>query len=273
MSEPTSLKLGLSLPVDPRIITKDLLAYILQIWISLIPAAFLLFWIFAPANIYGMPENLFPWGIPYSFLQWVGPMFPIWLYYILLPLFLIGIYYVAVIFTTFITVLRIKWLNWRHPPKEGLFSRTLEDLDFVYWNKRNLSRRFLAWLLFSTPFSWGRNFFALRVFGIKIGKGVVVDEGWISPEFIELGNNIRLGQGAGIYSYMYEQDKLLVATVRIEDNVIIGPRCTIFPGTKIHTNTIVSASSYTIPFSELEAESIYFGTPAQFVRKKKDHEC
>jgi carbonic anhydrase/acetyltransferase-like protein (isoleucine patch superfamily) len=89
---------------------------------------------------------------------------------------------------------------------------------------------------------------------------------------VEIGNNVKVGQSSAVYSFMFEPDKLLVGNVLLEDKVIIGPRSTVLPGCIIHTNTILSAVSFTMPFQELEANAIYFGTPAEYIRKIEENE-
>ena len=46
MSSPTSIKLAPPAYTDPRIRRKYIISYIIQIWLSCLPAAFLLYWFY-----------------------------------------------------------------------------------------------------------------------------------------------------------------------------------------------------------------------------------
>lgn len=257
LSAPGSLKNAPSIPVDPKIRRKFIVGYIIQIWISLIPAAFLLYVLFVfPNNRFSLLRYL---PIPENF---------VWIYYFIMPVFLFGVYYITIFWTALITKIVIWGFSLRHPAKEGVFTRSLEDPDYVNWNKRNLARTFLIWLLYTPPFPWGKAFFTYRFFGIKIGKNIVVTDCWISPEFIEMGDNTKIGQGSAVVSYAFEKDKLIVAGVKIEENCIIGPRTVVEPGSIIHKNCTISACSLVLPFSELDPNAIYFGLPVEKVRDK-----
>lgn len=262
MSAPTSLKLAPPCPVDPRVRRTHTLSYLIQMWISLVPAAFLAYFFFAPASyVYSVQNLIAGWYV-----------IPEWLMIILIPPALIIIYIITVIWTAIVTKIRLSWLILLHKPVEGLFNRDLNDKDYVYWNKRNMARLFLNWLLYTPPLPFMKRMFAYRIFGTKVGKHGVITDCWLSQEFVEIGNNVLIGQGTGVYSFMFDVGKLLVAKTVIEDNVIIGPRSVILPGTRIHSNTIINATSFTIPFQELKPNSIYFGNPAEFVRERKTDE-
>jgi acetyltransferase-like isoleucine patch superfamily enzyme len=242
--------------VDPKVRRAYIGGYVIQIWLSLLPGAFLLYFYlaFPPA----------PMGL-LSFLP-----LPLWLYFLLMPGWLLFTYYVTVLWAAVITRIWIGFLNIKCPPKEGVFERSLEDKDYVFWNRRNLARIFLIWLLYTPPFPWLRVFLTFNFLGTHVGKNCVVYDCWIATEFLTIGNNVKVGQGAGVYSYQFEKNKLIVARVILEDNVIVGPRSVIYPGVLVKANTTISTCSTVLPFSELEANSIYFGVPVEKIRSKKD---
>jgi len=53
---------------------------------------------------------------------------------------------------------------------------------------------------------------------------------------VTIGNNVKLGPGTSVYSFLIEDDKFLVAEVIIKDNVYTGPHCVFQPGTIVHEN-------------------------------------
>lgn len=262
MSAPASIKLSPPCPVDPRIRRKHMISYVIHNWLILIPGSFLLYFLFgAETNLYTLRNILLP------FISIADVNF-----YLLTPIFLVFIYYMTLFWAAAITRIRIAWLNMKHKPREGIFQRTLDDQDYVYWNKRNLARVFYYWLLKTFPLPWAKTFLGYRIFGLKAGNNIQMSDCWVSPEFIEIGNNVQVGQGAAVFSYMFEPDRLLVAKVVLENNVIIGPRTTVFAGVKIHENTIVSSCSFILPFQDLEKDCIYFGNPVEKVRCKNPDE-
>ena len=262
MSAPSSVKMSPTIPVDPRIRRKQLPYYLIQVWISLVPVVFVMYMFWAP---YTAPLTIQHW-----FSQWV--IFPIWAQLILIPFELIAFYYIAILWTAIITKIYLSWLTLLRKPKEGLFKRDIADKDYLYWNKRNMARIFLFWLIKTIPFPWGKVWFMFNFFGVKVGKNASITDCWICSEFLEIGDNVKIGQGACVYSFMMEPEKLLVAKVVIEDNVIVGPRTTIFAGVHIGARTIVSGGSFVLPCQDLEEDAIYFGNPAELIRKKTPEE-
>ena len=273
MSSPTSIKLAPPAYTDPRIRRKYIISYIIQIWLSCLPAAFLLYWFY-----YAELEEFIPFsshatlGASFSFRGMIsnwGWEMPGLFFSILIPFILIAIYIITVIWTAIITKIHIGLLNLRHKPIEGVFYRSEKDKDYVYWNRRNLSRIFLNWLLFSVPFTFLKKAFAYRFFGVPIGKNTDMNHCWVSPEFIEIGDNVKIGQAAGVYSFQFEGDKLLVAKVVIKDDVLIGPQVVVYPGTIVNEGVTLDGGCFSDPFTEYEAYGVYHGTPAKLISINK----
>ncbi|QEE16597.1 hypothetical protein DSAG12_02427 [Promethearchaeum syntrophicum] len=271
MSSPTSVKLAPPAYIDPRIRRKYIIPYIIQIWLSCLPAAFLLYW-FYYAELEVFIQNIFSshtiLADSFSFrgmlLSWGWDM-PGWVFSILIPINFLLIYLITVIWSATVTKIYIGLLNLRHKPIEGVFLRSEKDKDYVYWNRRNLSRIFLNWILFSVPFTFLKKAFAYQFFGVPIGKNVAMNHCWVSPEFIEIGNNVKIGQAAGVYSFQFEGDKLLVAKVIIKDDVLIGPQAVIYPGTLVNEGVTLDGGCFSDPFTEYKANSVYHGTPAKLI--------
>jgi len=276
MSSPTSVKLAPPTYTDPRIRRKYIIPYIIQIWLSCLPAAFLLYWFY-----YAELEEFIPFssqatlGASFSFremlLSWGWDMSGLF-FSILIPFVLIAIYIITVIWTAIITKIYIGLLNLRHKPIEGVFYRSAKDKDYVYWNRRNLSRIFLNWLLFSIPFTFLKKTFAYRFFGVPIGKDTDMNHCWVSPEFMEIGENVKIGQAAGVYSFQFEGDKLLVAKVIVKNDVLIGPQAVVYPGTIINEGVTLDGGCFSDPFTEYEAYGVYHGTPAKLISSKKPND-
>lgn len=132
----------------------------------------------------------------------------------------------------------------------------------------------------------------LRMFGAKIGKGLVIKNNVIvkSPWFLTIGDNVWLGeacwidnldrvcignnvcisQGAmiltGNHDYTRASFPYRNACVSIEDGAWIGAKALVCPGVIVHTNAILTAGSTAT--KEMEANGIYQGNPAQKIRER-----
>ena len=107
-----------------------------------------------------------------------------------------------------------------------------------------------------------KNRFTLRFFGVKIGKKVFCDTCWISSEFVEIGKNVIIGMGSTLLSFGIEQDKFILKKIHVEDNVVIGAKCVLLPGTIVKRNTKLAAYTYTNYNQILRENSVYIGNPA-----------
>ncbi|MBY9005187.1 MAG: hypothetical protein KGD63_00330 [Candidatus Lokiarchaeota archaeon] len=188
-------------------------------------------------------------------------------FYIFFPfIFVVGI--IILLFSSlFISKIFLSLANLMHKPREGVFYRNKKDKDYCYWSIRAIIKKWPIWIgrQISIPCF---EIYILKVFGLNIKGKVSLHEGWIDTEFIEIGNNVKLGQGSLILSSMIIQDKLILKKVKIDDNVIIGIHSVILPGTKIKKNTIIDANSSTKINQILETESIYRGSPCKKINKK-----
>jgi acetyltransferase-like isoleucine patch superfamily enzyme len=153
-------------------------------------------------------------------------------------------------------------INIIHKPKEGVFLRNKSDKDYCYWSLRAVIKKWPTWLArqLSLPLL---EILVLKVLGIKTSLSSVLYEGWIDCEFIELGKNVKIGQGSFIISNIIIKDKLIIKKVVIKDDVIIGAHSIVLPGTLIENNTILDAISMTTLNQRLDSNSIYHGYPAK----------
>lgn len=133
----------------------------------------------------------------------------------------------------------------------------------------------------------------LRLFGAKIGKGVVIkpgvnvkypwfltvgDHSWIGENaWIDnlgkttIGANVCISQGAlllcGNHDYKKDTFDLIVGEIHLEDGVWIGAKAIVTGGVRCASHSILTAGSVTS--KDLEAYSIYKGNPAIFIRERK----
>jgi acetyltransferase-like isoleucine patch superfamily enzyme len=166
-----------------------------------------------------------------------------------------------------ISALFLTLLNLRFHPQEGIFERDIKNKDYFYWNLRNIIKKWPLYITASNPFPWFKNRFTLRFFGVKIGKKGIHDNCWISSEFVSIGKNVIIGMNSTILSFGIEQDKFILKKIIVEDDVLIGAKCVLLPGTRIKYNAKLSAHSYTNFNDVMEENSIYIGHPAKIKEK------
>lgn len=143
----------------------------------------------------------------------------------------------------------------------------------------------------SHPFSFLR-FFLLRLFGAKMGKGVVIKPSvnikypwrlsignyvWIGEHVwidnldnITIGDNVCISQGAmllsGNHNYKKQGFDLMIAPIIIEEGVWIGAKAVVTGGTTCKNHSILTVASVAPKF--MEAYAIYRGNPAVKVRER-----
>ncbi|MCB9233618.1 MAG: colanic acid biosynthesis acetyltransferase WcaF [Bacteroidia bacterium] len=161
-----------------------------------------------------------------------------------------------------------------------------------------LSRRlwFLinAWFLINPalPFS-GLRVFWLKIFGAKIGRGVIIKPGvnvkypwnlevgdytWIGERVwidnlvrVKIGAHACLSQGAmlltGNHNYKKSTFDLMVEEIELEDGVWIGAQALVSAGVKCGSHAVLAVNSVAV--SDLKPWTIYQGNPAVEVRERK----
>lgn len=132
----------------------------------------------------------------------------------------------------------------------------------------------------------------LRLFGAKIGKGVVIKPGvnvkypwslevgnntWIGENVwidnlvkTTIGNNVCISQGAmllcGNHNYKKQTFDLMVGEITIEDGAWVGAKSIVCPGVILHTHSMLGVLS--VANHDLDAYFIYQGNPAKQVRER-----
>ena len=145
------------------------------------------------------------------------------------------------------------------------------------------------------PFS-SLKVFLLKLYGAKVGKGVVIkpsvnikypwrlvigNDTWIGEKVwidnlvnVEIGNNVSISQGAmilcGNHNYKKTSFDLMVGEVKLEEGVWIGAHSIVTPGTICKSHSILAVNS--VATKDLDAYTIYQGNPAVEVRKRNIEE-
>ena len=133
----------------------------------------------------------------------------------------------------------------------------------------------------------------LRLFGAKIGKGVVIkpsvnirypwnlkigDYVWIGENVwidnlveVSIGDNVCISQGAmllcGNHNYMKTTFDLMVGKIIIEKGAWVGAQSVVCPNVTIHSHAVLTVGS--VASRHLEEYAVYQGNPAIKVRNRK----
>ena len=134
--------------------------------------------------------------------------------------------------------------------------------------------------------------FLLRIFGAKIGEGVIFkssinikypwkleigDYSWIgehvwldSLDKIKIGSNCCVSQGAyfctGNHDWSDPSFGLIIKPITLEDGAWVGARAMVLPGVTVKFQSIVSAGS--VISKDTEPNMIYVGNPATVVKER-----
>jgi putative colanic acid biosynthesis acetyltransferase WcaF len=167
-----------------------------------------------------------------------------------------------------------------------------------YLPGRSVLVRFL-WILVSVlfvqcnwnPFSFVR-VWLLRLFGAKIGAGVILkpgvqikypwlltiaDAAWIGEHVwidnlaqVTIGANVCISQGAflltGNHNYTKSSFDLMVKPIVLEEGVWIGAKSVVCPGVTCKSHAVLTVGS--VARNELSAYRIYSGNPAKEVKER-----
>lgn len=134
--------------------------------------------------------------------------------------------------------------------------------------------------------------FLLRMFGAKIGCGVVIkqsvnikypwnltigDNSWIGENVwidnldkVNIGKNVCISQGAmllcGNHNYNKASFDLMTGKIILEDGVWVGAKCVICPDVTMYSHSVLTVGS--IAVHDCKAYAIYKGNPAVKIKDR-----
>ncbi len=140
--------------------------------------------------------------------------------------------------------------------------------------------------------SSGLRVMLLRLYGAKVGRGVVIkpavnvkhpwrlrigDHAWIGEgawidnlEMVDIGAHCCISQGAtletGNHDYSARAFDYRNAPITLEEGVWIGVRSVVCPGTVARSHAVLAAGS--VASGELKAYTVYRGNPAVEVKQR-----
>ncbi len=200
------------------------------------------------------------------FSYWIDPIIIVFF----LPISIVIYYSIFILCLLFFAKLILILINLIHQPKEGIFHRTLQDKDFLFFLLRRNLKSFVLKIFNYFPLPWAK-ILALKMFNITIPYNTGVMDSFIDSDFIEIGNNTIFGEGSIVMSSMVLGDFLFVKKVVLKDDCTIGAFSVIAPGTIVEEGAILGMGSYTKINQCLEKNYIHFGRPAKKWGEKGDN--
>ena len=185
----------------------------------------------------------------------------IWIRILLILLIPLNVYAILFLFSFSIILFSagiFKILNKLCPPEEGRFKQGSKE--WKYMNRRFWTAYFPIWLARSLPLPWA-DIFAYRFFGVRIGKNVVLYEGYVDPLFVEIGDFTMTSLNICIFSHLIYHDEVIIKKVHVGEACVVGPHTIVSPGTIMEDRAILGANSFTGFNQRLEGNLIHVGTP------------
>jgi hypothetical protein len=181
-----------------------------------------------------------------------------WYYWLLVPLNCYAALYLFTFTIVLFSVLIFKILNYIYPPREGIFEKGSKD--WIYMHRRFWTAYFPIWLARALPLPW-LDIVAYRMLGVKVGKNVVLYEGYVDPLFVEIGDFTMTSLNICIFSHLIFHDKIFIKKVKIGKACVVGPHTIVSPGTIMQDFAVLGVNSYTSIEQELKGNLIHVGTP------------
>ena len=181
-----------------------------------------------------------------------------WYYWLLLPLNIYGNIFLFVFTVILFSASIFKLLNLISKPREGVFERGSKE--WKYMHRRFWTVYFPIWLARALPLPW-LDIIAYRFFGTRVGRSVVLYEGYIDPEFVEIGDFTMTSLNICIFSHLIYHDKVIIKKVKIGKACVVGPHTIVSPGTVMEDFAVLGVNSYTKINQNLKGNLIHVGTP------------
>lgn len=167
------------------------------------------------------------------------------------------------------------------------FNKGASKLKIILWYFVNVLFVRASWNPLIVIKEW-----LLRLFGAKIGKGLVLknnviikspwnlilgDNCWIGENVwidnldkISIGNNVCISQGAllitGNHDYTKSSMPYRNAPIKVEDGAWIGANVTVTAGVTVAENSVLTVGS--VVTKSTEPNMIYQGNPAKAIRER-----
>jgi non-ribosomal peptide synthetase-like protein len=132
-----------------------------------------------------------------------------------------------------------------------------EAVAVMYWG---MAGKALMEHLRGTPFLP----MALRLFGVKIGKGVYMDATDITEfDCVTIGDHVSINAGACLQTHLYEDRLMKVGRIKVGNDVTIGAGSTVLYDTLLGDGSLIGPLTLVMKGEELPMRTSWVGSPAQ----------
>lgn len=132
-----------------------------------------------------------------------------------------------------------------------------EAVAVMYWG---MAGKALLEHLRGTPFLP----MALRLFGVKVGKGVYLDATDITEfDCVTIGDHVSINAGACLQTHLYEDRLMKVGRILVGNDVTIGAGSTVLYNTQLGDGSVIGPLTLVMKGEELPMRTSWVGSPAQ----------
>ena len=171
------------------------------------------------------------------------------------------LYAAAGVLSVLVTAL-IKWIvvGRYRSGERPLWSGFVWRNDLVNGVYSNFCEHFFLGMLRGTPFiAW-----ALRIFGMKIGRRGYVDTTWFTEfDLITIGDDAALNESANIQTHLFEDRVIKMGPVSIGDRCAVGAMATVLYSTILEAGASLGELSLLMKGESLPAGTRWHGIPAR----------
>ena len=172
---------------------------------------------------------------------------PLYIHFLLLPGFLLLLYYVYLIILIEISAFWVRRWNKKSPPTQGIFKRILDNPKseegnlIKYYHKRGFIIKYPMWLTSKSPFPWLLNRALRKIGHNKLGKNAIYCDAYAGLEFTQLDDNVFIYPTSGLSSHAVNTifGKLSILEVRLSKNTTFYPGIIAGPGVKTNENYVI----------------------------------
>ncbi|MBY9006189.1 MAG: hypothetical protein KGD63_05480 [Candidatus Lokiarchaeota archaeon] len=184
------------------------------------------------------------------------------------PVVILGFHVLNIIFMVLITKFLYYIICRINKPKEGIFHWSKKTIDYDFYFLRSFLLRYAKWKIQRSPYPWLIKSVFNFIGGCSIGKGTIIEDMYLSKEFIHIGENAYIGKI--LLTNQLWDTALTVKGVKIEDNVVINDGCCIAPGNIIEKGVSILPFSITSKYEHLKSNKIYYDAPIKEIKNKEE---
>ncbi len=197
---------------------------------------------------------------------------PRFVHILLLPGFLMGLFYLYLVLLIEFTAFWTRRWNRKSPPQQGVFARVLDNIKspegklMKYYHKRGFIIKFPMWLSSKSPFPWLVNRVLRRISHNKIGKNVIYCDSYVGLEFTDLGDNVFIYPSSGLSSHAVNTIFGKITMMELK----LGKNTTLYPGNIVGPNAVTTNNNVIYPNTVLhknwrgkEGKFYYQGSPGR----------